>query len=189
MELSTVLDLVTALSADTSDFGRAQYARLLALLAQKAPIVGIIERLVVALQTETEFAYVNSHLTNANCPTVAEPSLEGARLEEKLVGSCTSVLAKLKRLGRRSATVAEGLLYALMHPEDLDADAWIWCLDQIVVLDGIEYVLVLGVDDDGRSARLYSVAAGVQAVQRVLSFPMTPAELAARDAEDAAKAA
>ena len=170
MDSSAILSLVTALLADTSPFGIAQRARLEALLAEKPPIGGIIERLVAVLKTKAGFAYVNSDITSERCPTVVEPSLEGARLEEKLVGSRTHVLVELNRIGRRSATVAEGLLYGLTHPEEL-ANGWIWCLDRVVVIAGREYMLVLYVDAGERRAYLCRVVSDVYVVDRVLSFP------------------
>lgn len=183
MELSAVLDRVTALSNDPTDFGRAKYARLLALLAEKELIVGIVERLVVSLKTEAGFTYTNPNLTSERCPTVAEPSLNGSRFEWVLEWHRTAALAKLKGDDRRSATVAEGLLYGLTYPGELSESSWIWCLDQVVVVDGNECLLVLCIDGGELSARLDLVSRGVRAGDRVLSFPMTEAELAKRDAE------
>lgn len=185
MDLSTAISRVTDLFSDDSAFGIAQRAKLEALFAEKPPIEGIIERLAVALRAKGGFAFVNPNLTSANCPTVAEPSLEGARLE-KCVGPRTFVLAELRRDSRRSATFAEGLLYGLTNPEELTTE-WIWCLDQVVVLVGREYALVLGVNVGQCFADFCHVADGGSASRRVLSFPMTEAELAARDAEDADK--
>lgn len=149
-------------------------ARIKSILAEAAavPTTGIIERLVLALKTEAGFAYVSPNLTSANCPTVVEPSLDGARLEDKIVGSRTYVLAELKQIGRRSATVAEGELYGLKHPEELSATSWIWCLDQVVVYDGGEYVFVLYVGSDGRRASLRLLSSAVGVGNRVLSFPL-----------------
>lgn len=170
MDSSTILSLVADLLADTRPFGLAQRAKLEALLAEKPPINGIIERLVAALKSEAGFTYVNSNITSANCPTTAEPSLEGARLE-KIAGSRSVVLAELKRIGRRSATIAEGLLYGLTHPEEL-TKYWIWCPDQVMSLVGNEYMLALGVGDGERHADIGRVDGGVDADDRVLSFPL-----------------
>lgn len=175
-------------NSEFTDAAKIEQIKALLLKAEAVgPTTGIIERLVVSLKT-AGFTYTNPYLTSANCPTVAEPSFEGARLKEKLVGSRTSVLAKLKSDGRRSATVAEGLLYGLTHIEEMKAGSWIWCIDQVVAVFEDECVLVLNVYDGRWCAYLELVSDAVPVGARVLSFPMTQAELAARDAEAAVKA-
>jgi len=154
------------------------------LLEAAVTATGIIERLGLALQKKGWFVSTHPNLTSAQCPTATEPSLDGARLETKISGSRASVLAKLKTEGRRSATVAEGLFYGLTDPEEL-ANGRIWCLDQVAVIDGREAVLVLGLGDFGRFASLIATDS-VDAYDSILSFPLTEAELVARDAEAAA---
>ncbi len=173
MEISVALSLVTALYTDDSEFGAAQRVKLAALLAEKPSVPGIVERLVATPKSDGGFDWANSNITDANFPATAEPSLEGARLD-KIVGSKDYVLAELKRLGRRAATAAEGLLYGIKNPGE-QRKYWIWCLAQVWLgPDGrYEYAVVLGVSDVGeRSASLDVVASGVDAVERVLSFPL-----------------
>lgn len=136
------------------------------------PTVGIVARLAVALKAEAGFTNVNSNLTA--CSTGVEPSIEGAQLE-RLVGSLDAVRANLRRRGRRSATVAEGLLYGLTHPEAISCDL-IWCIDQIVEVNSNEYALVLGAERRKRYACLGHVWGGVGMGDQVLTFPMASAE-------------
>lgn len=162
--------------------------RIEAIMAEAIAVAnsGVIECLVSDLRVYGLFFFVNSDLTSYNCPTVAKPSLDGARLDE-MPGTHRQVLAELKRLGRRPAAVAEGLLYGLTHLEELSARSWIRCYGQVVVSADHPCVLALGMfDDGGRFARLCRIENDVIVHGRVLSFPMTAEELARRDAEDAA---
>lgn len=166
----------------------AKLEAVMAILAEPFPmslILGIVERLVAALKSEAGFGYVNPNLTSRRCLTVAEPLLDGARLEENLVGCRTLVLAELGRRGRRAATVAEGLLYGLKHPEALTVSSRIWVLGQIVMLGTEEHVLLFGLGGDGRKrcASLMHTSHIVFHEDRVLCFPMKEAELVDRDAE------
>lgn len=158
------------------------------LEAAAVPTAGVIERLALASRVVAWFAYVDLRITSANCPTVAKPSIEGALLDDRIFGLRVHVLAELRRLGRCSATVAEGLLYALKHPTELKADSCILCLGQVVVIGEDECMLALGVDEDGFWACLESVSDDVEKGERLLYFPMTVEELDARDAEDAVAA-
>jgi hypothetical protein len=138
------------------------------------PILGIIGRLVAAPESDGGFAWANPGIADANCLTAAEPSLEGASLDE-IVGSKERVLAELGRRGRRAANVAEGLLYGIKNPEE-QRKYWIWCLGQTLVLQNNgalrEYALVLDVLREQRCADLSLVLHGVREGDRVLSFPL-----------------
>ena len=173
MEISVALSLVTALYTDDSEFGAAQRVKLAALLAEKPSVPGIVERLVATPKSDGGFDWANSNITDANFPATAEPSLEGARLD-KIVGSKDYVLAELKRLGRRAATAAEGLLYGIKNPGE-QRKYWIWCLAQVWLDPDSRggYAVVLGVRDDGKRI-LFDGRTGepVSAVERVLSFPL-----------------
>ena len=149
---------------------------------------GIVERLADSLRTEAGFYYVNPNLTSERCPALVEPSLEGARFDEKIGSSRAAACAELRRIGRRPATVAEGLLYGLTHPDEVLVRSWIWCFGDIVTVDGNELTLLLLVEDGKLFAVLYHVSDEIDEDDRVLSFPMTEAELAQRDAEDTAAA-
>lgn len=160
-----------------------QIKEMLLQVTDDAGHLGIIERLVAALRV-AGFQYVSEKLTTANCPTATFPSLEGAQLDS-IVGSRKHVLAELRRIGRRPATMAEGLFFALVHSEELSPASQIRCFDQIALLNEVRRTLVLRVYGDMLWVDLDYISSGVPVGDRVLSFPMTEAELAARDAEDA----
>lgn len=168
MDLSTATSLVVDLFSDTSLYGINKREKLLALLAEKPPIGGVIVRL---LTLDPKFDYVNPNIIDANFPTTVEPSLEGARLD-KMVGSRESILAQLKQDNRRAANAAELLLYGVKNPEE-QRKYWIWALAQVWVGpdDRHGYAVVLGVSGGERVARLNDVA-GVSAYDRILSFPL-----------------
>lgn len=188
MELSTALSLLAALYSDRSDFGRAQLARVLAVLAEKPPIPGIVERLVATPRWEGGFDHVNVNITGANFPVTTEPRLEGAQLDE-IIGSDKHILAVLRSMGRRASNGAETLLYGTKNPGE-QTKYRIWGLGQLWVdpRNGRMFAVVLGLDDvKERFAYLGDIADGLSASSRVLSFPMSVEELAQRDAEDAAR--
>ena len=169
----SLIPALSALESDPNPLAQDQLRRIQAILAEKPVIPGIIERLVATMNTDGGYDWVNPNVTDANFPTVTEPSLEGARLD-KIVGSRQYVLAELKRLGRRAANAAELLLYGVKNPEE-QRKYWIWALAQVWVDPDsrYEYAVVLDVGDDGkRNADLLGVAVDVNAVERVLSFPL-----------------
>lgn len=173
MDLSLALSLVTALYADNSEFALAQRAKLAALLSEKPAIPGIIERLVATPKAAGGYDWMNPNITDVNFPVTAEPNLEGARLD-KIVGSREHVLAELNRIGRRAANAAETLLYGQKNPLE-QTKYWIWGLGQVWVGPGgrIGFAVVLGVGDAcERGASLGGVSSGVDARERVLSFPL-----------------
>lgn len=176
MQLSTVLSLVTNLFADDSPFGASQRAKLMALLAEKPDIPGVIARLISALKLE---CWVSSNITDENFPTLAQPSLDGVQLNE-IIGSRRAVLAELARLGRRPAFAAEGLLYGSEHlGVPRDGLVRVWCLGQSLACpDELERFVLVALDVDGCSIRLESTD-DVRESEYVLSFPMTTQKLAA----------
>ncbi len=168
----SLISAISALESDPSPFARDQLRRIQAILAEEPVIPGIIERLVTP-KTDGGYDWVNPSITDANFPTVAEPSLAGARLD-KIVGSREYVLAELKRLGRHAANAAELLLYGVKNPEK-QRKYWIWALAQVLVSPDSrnECAVALYVGVDGkRCAGLGDVVSDVDARGRVLSFPL-----------------
>ncbi len=165
------LSLLSALESDATNlFAQDQLRRIDAILVEKAPIGGVIAQI---LSLTPKYDYVNPNITDSNFPVTTEPNLDGARLD-KITGSRTQILAALKRDGRRAATAAELLLYGIKNPEE-QRKYWIWALAQVWLAPGSRYecAVVLLVRGGGkRRADLSDVADDVDAVERVLSFPL-----------------
>lgn len=133
---------------------------------------GIIGRLTAR---ENGYIYVDEGITNANFPTSAEPSLEGAELEELdavtpldvILGSCT-----LSR--RRGATAAETLHYGAKNPLELLNGPIAGIGQTFVDDDGDELAVVVAADpnQEGRVALLEACPRGWPAGYRFLTFPM-----------------
>lgn len=70
---------IATLEADSSLFAQQQLRRIQEIFLEKAPIGGVIARL---LGMTPKFDWVNDNITDEHFPATAEPSLEGACLEE-----------------------------------------------------------------------------------------------------------
>lgn len=155
---------------------------------------GIIGQLL-ALEPPTTFA-MTVEITDEHFPTAAMPLLDGATIEtytERV--SSDFVLADFRSRGRRAATVAELLLYGLKNPEEQEKH-WIIALGQVWKSSRGDLIVKIGVDGPHRFVERdwlsypwlrEEKAYEWNSAYAFLSFPMTSAELAERDAVDVAK--
>lgn len=146
---------------------------------------GIIDQLVATPEADGGYGWVDHRISDANFPTNTQISLEGATLEE-VSGPYLEVLSEMRRRGRRNGGVAETLLYGIKYPE-VQRRFWVWGLGQLCSDAGHASAIVLHQHGGQRDASIGPVNHVFDGDERLVTFPMTEAELAARDAEDAAR--
>lgn len=109
-------------------------------------------------------------ITDANFPSTAEPSLDGARLD-KILGSREYILAELSRIDRRAATVAELLLYGIKNPEEHRKQGRIYALAQVCGEGAFAKIVLLDMERNTRTIRTRDAVMEVDSGS-VLSFPL-----------------
>lgn len=159
-------------------------ARCAAHLARMPVIPGVIRSLT------NGYNVVNPRVTDIRFPTITQPSLQGAQLEDYGAELCSEVaLLDLRSRGRRGGRAAETVLYGVMNPEQ-QRRYWLIGIGQVTLdsnPDERDDMIVLTGGDRSRTVQIASIWRSWKDTPpcRILSFPMTPEELAARDAEDA----
>lgn len=155
-------------------------------MATQQPIPGIIARLVSTPKSQGGFDWVDPDITDEHFPAFEQPSLEGARLvqlvptpvpgQEVRTLSGQNAVNLILRGKLSPATMAEGLLYGITHPDE-QRTSWITCYGQTWLGDSknvgrkTPLVLMLETYRGERRATLCLAGYGVGSNVRVLVFP------------------